>query len=165
MKRALAVVLCYPLLAWAQAPQVIPVSNLTQAPKLDGKLGEWGADGWVKVPIKPALDRAEREKLGMSLDDDKNQTGSITVQVKAGVQGGRFFLALKYPDEAADTVFKLWEWRNDKYHEGKQRDDMLAVRFHMAGDFDRSMLTTRITRWMSGCGLPHAQIRAGMPKI
>ena len=143
MKRHLLIALSCPVLAWAQTPLVIPVTNLAQPPKVDGKLTEWGNDGWIKVPVKPALDRAEREKFGMSPDDDKNQTGSITVQVKAGVQGGRFYLALKYPDDAADTTHKMWEWRNEKYNEGKQREDMLALRFHMSGDFDRSMLTTK----------------------
>lgn len=143
MSRLLAALLLSPCLAWAQAPQVVPVTALPQAPKVDGSLGEWGSDGWVKVPVKPALDRAEREKFGMSPDEDKNQTGSLTVQLKAGVNGGRFYVAVKYPDDAADTAHKNWEWRNEKYLEGKQREDMFAIRFHMAGDFDRTMLTTK----------------------
>lgn len=143
LAQALALALLCPCQAWAQAPQTIPVASLAQAPKVDGKLADWGGDGWVKVPVKPALDRAEREKFGMNPDDDKNQTGSIVVQLKAGVHGGRFYVALKYPDDAADTTHRNWEWRNEKYAEGKQREDMLALRFHLAGDYDRTMLSAK----------------------
>lgn len=142
-KTVCAAMLALPLLALAQAPQVVPVTSLAQAPKVDGKLTEWGADGWVKVPIKPALAKGEREKYGLSGDDDRNQTGSLDLQIKAAVHGGRVYFALKYPDDAADTEHKMWELRNDKYAEGRQREDMLALRFHMAGDFDRTMLSLK----------------------
>lgn len=139
-----ALALLTPFAALADAPPLaIPVSNLAQAPKVDGNLADWGNDGWIKVPIKPALEKADRAKYGLEPDDDKNQTGSLTLQMKAGVNGGRFYLAMKYPDGAADTVYRLWEWRGDKYAEGKQREDMLAVRFHMSGDFDRTMLSAK----------------------
>jgi len=130
-----------PLVALAQAPQLIPVLALKQAPNVDGNLADWGNDGWVKVAIKPALEKSERAKFALDPADDKNQTGSLSVQIKAGVISGRFYLALKYPDPAADTEHKLWEWRGEKYVEGKQREDMLAVRFHLAGDYDRTMLS------------------------
>lgn len=130
-----------PLAALAQAPQSVPVLALRQAPKIDGNLADWGSDNWVKVPIKPALDKSERAKYALDPEDDKNQTGSLSVQLKAGVINGRFYLALKYPDPVADTEHKVWEWRGEKYVESKQREDMLAVRFHLAGDFDRTMLS------------------------
>ena len=155
MKSTVAALLLTPLLALAQSPQVMPVVALTQAPKIDGNLAEWGRDGWVKVPIKPALDKTDRAKFGLNADDDKNQTGSLTVQIKVGVNGGKVYFALKYPDSSADTSYLLWEWHGDKYAQGKQRDDMFALRFHMAGDFDRSMLTTKdytvdVWQWSAG---------------
>lgn len=129
--------------AAAEPPQLIPVLSLASAPKLDGDVSEWGTTGWIKVPVAPALDKADRAKYGLDPNDDKNQTGRITVQLKAGVVGDRVFLALKYPDSSDDSSAKQWEWRGHKYVEGKQREDMLALRFHMQGDFDRSMLSAQ----------------------
>lgn len=132
-----------PLVAAAQAPLVVPVVNLGSAPKVDGDLGEWGGDGWVKVPIKPALEKGDRANYGLDAGGDRNQTGSLVVEIKAGVNAGRFFLALRYPDDAADTIHKEWAWREGKYQRENQQEDMAALRFHMAGDFDRSMLATK----------------------
>lgn len=142
----LSLALLGPLLALAQAPpapQTIAVVTLAQAPAVDGKLAEWGAGGWANVPVTAALEAGDRAKYGLEADGDKNQTGKLSVQVKAGVHGGRFYLALKYPDSSSDTTFRSWEWQSTKYSEGKQREDMLALRFHLAGDFDRTMLTTK----------------------
>ena len=111
MRLLIACLLLAPLAGVAQSPQVIPVGALAQAPKVDGKLADWGRDGWISVAIKPALAPADRAKFGLDPADDKNQTGSLTLQLKAGVNGGRLYLALKYPDPAADTVHRPWEWR------------------------------------------------------
>ena len=100
----LTAALLTPLLSLAQTPQVIAVQALSQAPKVDGNLEDWGNDGWIKVPIKPALEKSERAKFGLDAEDDRNQTGSLTLQLKAAVSGGKFYLALKYPDSSADTV-------------------------------------------------------------
>lgn len=129
--------------ALAQQPLLIPVTSLGAAPKVDGDLTEWGNAGWTKVAISPALEKADRAKYGLDPNDDKNQTGSLSVQLKAGVAGDRLYVALKYPDSSEDTSARQWEWRGEKYVEGKQREDMAALRFHMSGDFDRSMLSTK----------------------
>ena len=131
-------------LAAAEAPpQVVPVQVLAKPPKVDGNLADWSNGGWTEVPIKPALAAADRPKYGLEPGDDRNATGELRLQLKAGVHGGRFYLALRYPDAEADTLHKPWELRGDKYGEGKQREDMLAVRFHLDGDFDRSMLSNK----------------------
>ena len=127
----------------AQQPLLIPVVSLGVAPKIDGDLSEWGSAGWIRVPVTPALEKSDRVKYGLDPNDDKNQTGSLAVQMKAAVVGDRFFVAFRYPDSAEDSISKQWEWRGEKYVEGKQREDMFALRFHMSGDFDRSMLSTR----------------------
>lgn len=129
--------------ALAQQPQLIPIGTTGTAPKVDGDLSEWGTTGWIKVPVTPALEKVDRAKYGLDPNDDKNQTGSLTVLMKTAVVGDRLFVALKYPDSSEDTTSKLWEWRGEKYVEGKQRDDMFALRFHMSGDFDRSMLSSK----------------------
>lgn len=127
----------------AQTPPTIPVSSLPAAPKIDGELAEWGGSGWVKVPVKPALEREERAKFGLDPAGERNTTGSLEVEMKAGVAGGRLYVAVRYPDDAADTLYKEWAWRGSKYQRENQLDDLFALRFHMSGDFDRSMLTTK----------------------
>lgn len=129
--------------AIAQQPILIPVTSLGAAPKIDGELSEWGSSGWIKIPVTPALEKADRAKYGLNPNDDNNQTGKLTVQLKAVIVGDRFYVALKYPDSSEDTSSKLWEWRGEKYIEGKQRDDMFAIRFHMSGEFHRSMLSDK----------------------
>ena len=72
------------LAALAQAPPLlIPVVSLGSAPKVDGDLSEWGNAGWTPVAVAVALAKADRAKYGLDPNDDKNQAGSITVQLKA----------------------------------------------------------------------------------
>lgn len=142
-------------LVGAAPPQAIPVANLGSAPKVDGEFADWGTVGWQQVAIKPALDAAERVKYGLNPAEDRNATGSITVQVKAGIARGRLYLALRYPDDKEDRDYRGWEWRGDRYVEGKRLDDMASVRFHMAGDFDRTMLSAKeyqVDVWLWSAG-------------
>jgi ethylbenzene dehydrogenase len=142
-------------LASAAPPQVVPVANLAGAPKVDGDLADWGSGGWQQVPIKPALDKADRAKYGLDPAEDRNVTGSLTVQVKAGVAQGRLFLAVRYPDDREDRDYRGWEWRGDRYTEGKRLDDMASVRFHMGGDYDRTMLSAKeyqVDVWLWSAG-------------
>lgn len=141
--------------AWAaDAPQTVPVRALAAAPAVDGDLKEWGREGWIRVPVKPAVDKNERSKFGLAAEDH-NRTGSITVELKAGVAGDRLYVAARWADDAADTDYKGWEWNGTRYVEGKRRDDMFALRFHLDGDFDRSMLSSKsyrvdVWQWSAG---------------
>lgn len=142
---ALATLLVSMFVQAQEFPQVISVGVLPSPPKVDGDLSEWGNSGWIKIPLKPAVPKEDRVKLGLD-PEDKNYTGSITVQVKAGVADGKLYLAAKWPDDRADTDYQGWAWKDDKYViDSKRRDDMFAVRFHMEGQYDRSMLTTEKT--------------------
>lgn len=143
LKQISAVMMLAPALVLAQAPQSIAVGSLPAAPKVDGDIGEWGASGWTKVAVKPALEKDERAKYGLDPAGERNTTGSLEVEVKAVVVAGRVFVAVRYPDDAADTVYKEWAWRGNKYQRENQLDDMFALRFHLAGDYDRSMLATK----------------------
>lgn len=129
----------------ADPPQVVKVAVLAEAPVVDGNLAEWDAAGWTKVAIKPAVDKTERVRLGLE-GEDRNYTGSVTVQLKAGVAKGRLYLAARWPDDAPDTEHKGWEWSGGRYVEAKKREDMFAVRFHLDGDYDRTMLTAKSYR-------------------
>jgi hypothetical protein len=149
--RALApilAVLAFP--AGADEPLVMPVLPLAAPPAIDGSLAEWGSTGWIKVPITPAVPKEDRAKLGLA-GEDSNFTGTSLVQLKAGVSQGRLYLAARWPDDAPNTEYKGWDWRGDRYVESKKREDMFAVRFHLDGDFDRSMLsgkTYRVDVWL-----------------
>lgn len=138
----------------ADAPQGIPVVTLGSAPSVDGNLAEWGKDGWLKVKLTPAVPKEDREKFGLD-PQDRNLTGTLTVDLKAGVAQGRIYLAARWPDDAADTEYKGWEWNGTKYVEGKRRDDMFALRFHKDGLFDRSMLSGKnykVDVWLWSAG-------------
>jgi hypothetical protein len=154
LKAIVPLLLLAPLGVSAQlppTPQIVPVVNLAAAPTVDGELGEWGGDGWVKVPVKPALERDERARYGLDPAGERNTTGNLTVEMKAGVAAGRLYLAVRYADDAADTQHKEWSWRGDKYQRENQLEDMFAVRFHLAGDYDRSMLAAkdyRVDVWL-----------------
>ena len=128
-------------LAAEPPPQVVPVPTLSAAPKVDGDLSEWGSEGWITVQVKPALDKKDRPKYGLEEVDDYNVTGSLPVQLKAGVFGGRFYLAVKYRDPTEDKEHQGWEWRDTKYVLARRFDDQFALRFHLAGDYDRTMLS------------------------
>ncbi|MBI2313117.1 MAG: hypothetical protein HYU77_11515 [Betaproteobacteria bacterium] len=151
------VLLLTPALAGAQGPQVIPVAPLAGAPSVDGDLREWGG-GWAKIPLKPAVEKGERPKLGLD-PEDRNLTGSITVELKAGVAGGRIYIAVRWPDDAADAEFRPWEWKGTRYAEANKRDDMFALRFPLEGEFDRSMLSGksyRVDVWLWSAGRSNA---------
>lgn len=138
-----ALAVLFPLVVLADPPQVVPVQNLASAPKVDGELGDWAGGTWIKVPVAPALLRDERAKFGLEPTGERNITGKLEVELKAGVAGGRLFIAVRYPDDVADTQYKDWAWRGDKYVRENQLDDMFAVRFHLDGDYDRTMLSTK----------------------
>lgn len=137
--------------------QLVPVSQ-GKAPVVDGNLKEWGIAGWSKIAIKPAVDKTERSKLGLE-PEDKNFTGSITVELKALAAGGMLYIAARWPDDAADIDFRPWEWRGGKYSESAKRDDMFAMRFPLEGEFDRSMLSGKsykadVWLWSAGRSNP-----------
>ena len=138
----------------AQDPQRIVVTALAAAPKIDGELGDWSG-AWQEVVVKPALEPADRAKFGLDPAGDRNQTGTLTLRLKAGVAGGRLYLAVSLPDPTQDLQSRGWEWRGDKYVQGKRADDMLALRFHMDGEFDRSMLSSKqykVDVWLWSAG-------------
>lgn len=126
--------------AHAAPPQRMLVASLPAAPKIDGEVGEWPKDRWYKIEVKPAVRPDERMRLGLD-PEDRNAVGTITVELAVGVHGKRFYLAARWPDEQPDESYKGWEWVGNRYVEGKKRDDAFAVRFHLSGDYDRSMLS------------------------
>lgn len=117
------------LLASADQPRQLEVAALDFEPQIDGDLSEWRLLEPYLIRITPAID-----------DDSKNRTGTIEVEFWCGVIGDRLHVAARWPDDAPDTDFRPWEWRNNKYRRSKVRDDMFALRFAMAGEYNRSMI-------------------------
>lgn len=125
-------------------PQPVVVAVLATAPQVDGDLGDWAADGWSKVAVRPAVE-----------NDDQNRVGAIEVDLRAGVHDGRFYLAARWPDVRADTEFKPWEWDGNRYRRGRRLDDMFAVRFDLDGDYNSCMIAAadyRVDVWQWSAG-------------
>lgn len=113
----------------ADQSQTIDVPELAFTPRLDGDLVEWKDYAPNTVEIAPAIE-----------DDERNRTGRLTVHFWAGRSESEIFLAARWPDDAADTEFRPWQWRGNKYRRSKNRDDMFAVRFALSGEYHRSMI-------------------------
>lgn len=119
----------------AQAAETVfdlPVRPVSSPPVIDGELDDWGNDGWSAIPIHPAVE-----------GDDKNLVGKIVVSGKGLYSGDRVYFAFRWADNKADTVYKDWVWRGNRYRRGKQLDDMFGLRFEMSGDYDSCMLSDK----------------------
>lgn len=122
----------------------VPVTALAEAPGIDGDLGDWPAEGWVAVPVRPAVE-----------EDPDNRLGEITVELRAGLHGDRFYLAARWPDGRVDDLYKPWEWRGNRYRRGKRADDMFAVRFDLEGDYVSCMIADadyKVDVWLWSAG-------------
>ena len=137
---ALVASLSLSALSMAAEPQVVPVARLASAPAVDGRLTEWSAGGWVEIPIAPTVKREDRASLGLG-NEDHNAVGEIRVKLQMGVHEGRIYVAVRWPDDAPDTDLDVWQWNGRRYSRLRRYDDMFAMRFALAGDYDRSMLS------------------------
>lgn len=139
---ALAVAAAGP--AAATDPQVVTVVKLPAAPVVDGATAEWPAEAWTKVAVAPADDKVEHKAVG-----------KIEVELAAGVAGDRFFVAARWPDDAADVVYRPWRWTGSAYKRAEDRDDMFALRFHLSGEYDRCMISDKtygVDVWLWSAG-------------
>lgn len=133
--------------ALAQPPDgtiTIPVRLLAVAPVVDGNVGEWGATAWTRIKIQPADDKVEAKAVGDS-----------EVEMAAGVHGGTFYVAARWPDAQADVTYRPWRVVGGKYKRADDRDDAIAVRFHMDGDYDKCMITDKsykVDVWLWSAG-------------
>jgi len=103
-----------------------------KAPVLDGKADEWQNVPVVKVDVKSAVPK-----------DPKNYTGSVTVEISAVTKGDTIYFLAQWADDTKDATHQTLRWNKDKeiYEEGKDREDRLALRFDMGGDFATCMLS------------------------
>jgi hypothetical protein len=117
------------LVTLAGQSQQVDVGSLKFSPQVDGDLAEWRSLEPYTIEIAPAIE-----------DDDGNHTGTILVKLWAGRSDTEMYVAAQWPDDAADTEFRPWHWRSNKYRRSKNRDDMFALRFALSGKFNRSMI-------------------------
>ncbi|MDH3221293.1 MAG: ethylbenzene dehydrogenase-related protein [Gammaproteobacteria bacterium] len=113
----------------AEQYQQLDVDQLGFSPQIDGELSEWQVLPPNLIKITPAVD-----------NDPKNRTGTIEVKLWLGMRDGMIYVAAQWPDDAPDDNYRPWEWRGQKYQRSKIRDDMFALRFALAGEFNRSMV-------------------------
>ena len=137
---ALSVLLLAPAGPVQAEPRPIAVHALESAPVVDGALDDWGADGWQRIAIAPTVRPDERAALGLG-DKDLNAVGKSSVELKAGVHRDTFYLAVRWPDDAENSDDDLWSWNGRRYVRVRRHGDMFAVRFELAGEYDRSMLS------------------------
>ena len=124
--------------------QTIPVTVTDTKLTVDGNLGDWGQVGWQQIQIAPAIE-----------NDAKNFTGKMTVSLAARTLDGYIYLAARWPDKKANTTYKNWAWKGNRYRRGKELDDMFALRFEMNGDYDSCMLSQKdygVDVWLWSAG-------------
>ncbi len=127
--------------------KTIHVPVLSAAPVIDGQLDEWPnlSKESFTVTVHPAVEQ-----------DSSNVTGILDVELRVGVHGDRYYMAARWPDKTADTVFRPWRWTDTGYQkDNKQLDDGFAVRFQLDGDYDSCMLSGKdyrvdIWHWTAG---------------
>ncbi|MBF0309379.1 MAG: hypothetical protein HQL56_07630 [Magnetococcales bacterium] len=125
-------------------PMELKVESLTAAPVIDGVLDDWAGVSPRAVGVSPVVEK-----------DVQNRVGKAEVALRVGVFGGRFYLAARWADDAADVQFRPWRWRDGKYVRSENRDDQFVVRFDMGGDYDSCMLAKTsykvdVWRWSAG---------------
>lgn len=128
--------------------QTITVGNIEATPVIDGDLTEWGEGDWSKVPVVETIK-----------DDKDNFTGNIEVDLKVVQKEDIVYIAAKWPDSSENILYKRWIWRGKKYKRGKKLDDMFALRFHLSGNYDPSMLTEKTYKadvWLWSAGRSNA---------
>ncbi len=123
---------------------IINLGQLSQPPLIDGELSEWAGENWHLLSLKPAM-----------TNDTQKLPEEISLQIKTAIIGEIFYVAAKWPDSSHSVEYKNWVWRGNKYHRDKKLDDMFALRFDMAGDYNQCMISKSnysvdVWLWSSG---------------
>ena len=117
--------------SWAAGPTVV-ADAMGSAPTLDGMADEWAGVTGATVKVMPAND-----------GDAKAYQGAVDVQIKAAVNGDMIYVLAQWPDSTKSDTHKTLTWSAEKdgYVEGKDREDRIALKFDMGGEFTACMLT------------------------
>ena len=142
MVPCICMVLIYlPCLSFAQVTEKIMekaesyevvVRKLSKAPTIDGDASDWSETPANVIRISPA-----------QADDPLNHLGTVDVVLKAGYYDGSIYLVVKWPDATENRTHNTWVWDKAKqrYLAGDDKEDGIALKFDMGGDFDYCMLT------------------------
>jgi hypothetical protein len=133
-RNLIAMIACLLTLGYAYAEDKfasLQVSAADNAPTIDGDLSDWKTADFTALSITSAIE-----------DDADNAIGDASIDVAMQVIGDRIYMAVRWPDPTMSDNYRPYEWKVNRYKRGKQRDDLLAVRFSLSDAFDRSMLTT-----------------------
>lgn len=117
--------------SWADGP-LLTTGSLAAPPSLDGKANEWSGVSGIMVKVVPAAQ-----------GDTKAYQGEVEVDLKAAVNGDMIYFLAQWPDSTKNDTHKTltWDKEKDGYVEGKDREDRLALKFDMGGDFTACMLS------------------------
>lgn len=130
MKHLSYITLAALILTGPLSAQTITVQPLSKAPVLDGQGDDWGEVKAIVIPLHKSIPTAK--------------TTVTQVTLKAGTFGEDVFFYAQWADPTESLQHKpfVWDEAQQKYVEGTQREDRLAIEFRMEGDYS--------TDWLSG---------------
>ena len=136
----------------------VVVHKLSRAPVLDGDDTDWAEIPGSVIRVSPA-----------QADDPLNYLGTVNVLLKAGYYEESIYFMIKWPDATENRSHHTWSWDEAKkqYVMGDDKEDGLALKFHMGGDFDYCMLTDKeymadVWTWMAARTDPAGLAEDGM---
>jgi len=118
-------------LSWAADP-VLLIPRLTQAPQLDGQVDAL----WQAAPV---------QRVALQPNSEFSAPDPVThVLLRAGHYQGRVYFLLEWADATEDRMHKPYVWNREthRYGRGSQREDRLALQFHMSGDYQANWLAS-----------------------
>lgn len=135
---------CTSLVAVCDDAKIIKPTKGTTEPVIDGQLNEWPKDSFESIAISSAIE-----------GDEKNKVNAKDVQLASTIIADKIYFAIRWEDDSESTTYRTWRWKGTKYRRGKQRDDMLALRFEQSGSYNRSMIadadyTVDVWVWSAG---------------
>lgn len=112
----------------------VVVKRLSKAPTLDGDGADWSEIPENVIRVSPS-----------QANDPLNHLGTVKVILKAGHHKGFIYFMVKWPDSTENRTHNTWFWDKAKkqYVAGDDKEDGVALKFDMGGDFDYCMLTDK----------------------
>jgi hypothetical protein len=109
--------------AAANAQQVLPAANVSQAIVIDGNTEDWNSVRGITVPL------AGRGGVG-------------SVEMKAAVRDGRIYVLAVWADSSENILHKPFKWNeaSGSYKKDAAKEDRLAISFKMSGDFSMNKI-------------------------
>jgi len=110
----------------------VTVKRLLKAPVIDGDADDWSSVPENIIRVSPA-----------QADDALNHLGTVDVILKAGYHRSVIYFMVRWPDSDENRTHNTWIWdkARKQYTAGTDKEDGVALKFDMGGDFDYCMLT------------------------